>query len=53
MNPDAREKALQEGRRHLRFVVGLYRLQLAEGRHFLHENHMGLRPGENLAWSTC
>ena len=32
------KETLDEGRKHLRFVIALYRLQLAEGRHFLHEH---------------
>ena len=32
------KEILEEGRRHLHFVVSLYRLQLSHGRHFLHEH---------------
>ena len=35
------EKLVGEGRRHLKFVCELYRMQLRAGRHFLHEHPAG------------
>ena len=35
---EAVKKAIDEGRRHLNFMVSLYRKQLHAGRHFLHEH---------------
>ena len=40
-DPEKGRRALREGRVHLRFVVGLYKRQLSEGRHFLHEHPQG------------
>ena len=39
------EKAIAEGRVHLGFVASLYRLQLRQGRFFLHEH-----PATALSW---
>ena len=39
MSPDRVKSILSEGRRHLNFVISLYKIQLDEGRHFLHEHH--------------
>ena len=41
MDPERRRRELEEGRAHLRCMVALYRLQLKEGRHFLHEHPQG------------
>ena len=41
MPPELVKAKLAEGRRHLHFVVGLYHLQLSQGRHFLHEHPDG------------
>ena len=38
MTPEARQEHLRAGRLHSRFVVSLYRLQIKEGRKFLHEH---------------
>ena len=35
------ERRMAEGRRHRSFVIGLYRIQLDHGRHFLHEHPQG------------
>ena len=35
------EARVAEGRRHLRFVISLYQLQLEQGRHYLHEHPSG------------
>ena len=41
MPRDKVEKILKEGRRHLHFVLALYKVQLQGGRHFLHEHPAG------------
>ena len=41
MAPERVKAILNEGRRHLHFVISLYKLQLDEGRHFLHEHPQG------------
>ena len=38
MKPEDVHAKLEEGRRHLHFIIGLYRLQVDQGRHFLHEH---------------
>ena len=35
------QEKIAEGRRHLRFVISLYRIQLQHGRHVLHEHPDG------------
>ena len=46
-NPDQNviKKMIKAGRRHLRFMTTLYRLQIQQGRHFLHEH-----PASALSW---
>ena len=44
--PDDVHAKLQEGRRHLHFVIGLCRLQADHGRHFLYEH-----PDGALSWT--
>ena len=46
MDPSVVEKLRREAVRHLRFVIGLYRIQLSNGRHFLHEH-----PETATSWS--
>ena len=41
MSPEARRAQLDEGRQHLRFMISIYRMQLREGRKFLHEHPNG------------
>ena len=41
MDPLKVKRILKEAKRHLHFVISLYHLQLAEGRHFLHEHPVG------------
>ena len=41
MDPVRVAKMLKEARRHLHFVISLYRLQLAGNRHFLHQHPVG------------
>ena len=41
MSPDKVQSILKEGRRHLHFVISLYKIQLDQGRHFLHEHPQG------------
>ena len=41
MSPDKVKSILREGRRHLHFVISLYKVQLENGRHFLHEHPHG------------
>ena len=43
MDPLKREAALKEARVHLEFVVSLYKLQIDEGRYFLHEHPWGAK----------
>ena len=45
MNPDTEESAQKydEGVRHMRFMIGLYKKQLEEGRVFLHEHPAGAK----------
>ena len=43
MDPAEVERRLAEARCHLRFVVMLYKKQLARGKHFLHEHPAGAR----------
>ena len=38
MDPEVVEQRRQEAIKHLRFVIGLYKIQLDGGRHFLHEH---------------
>ena len=38
MSPQRVKAILNEGRRHLHFVISLYKIQLEGGRHFLHEH---------------
>ena len=38
MDPQEVSRRIAEGRKHLNFMVSLYRKQLARGRHFLHEH---------------
>ena len=38
MNPDLVEELRREAVKHLRFGIGLYKIQLDGGRHFLHEH---------------
>jgi hypothetical protein len=46
MDPVVVEKLRKEAVRHLRFVIGLYGIQVANGRHFLHEH-----PETATSWS--
>ena len=46
MTPERVESLRQEAVRHLHFVASLYRIQLAGGRHFLHEH-----PATATSWS--
>ena len=48
MSPERVQSILKEGRRHLHFVISLYKLQLNAGRHFLHEHPQGAR-----SWSDA
>ena len=41
MDPAVVAEKVAQGRRHLRFVLSLYKLQLDGGRHFLHEHPAG------------
>ena len=41
MAPERVKAILNEDRRHLHFVISLYKIQLNEGRHFLHEHPHG------------
>ena len=41
MEPERREKQLQDGRANLRFVISLYGLQLSRNKHFLHDHPAG------------
>ena len=41
MDPARVAKIMKEARAHLHFVISLYHIQLAEGRHFLHEHPRG------------
>ena len=41
MPPDRVKAILRDGRRHLHFVISLYKMQLDAGRHFLHEHPHG------------
>ena len=41
MEPGKVRQMLIEGRRHLHFVIGLYKLQIDGQRHFLHEHPTG------------
>ena len=43
MHPDRVKAILKEGRRHLHFVISLYKIQIDAGRHFLHEHPAGAR----------
>ena len=43
MPPEEVQRRMKNARVHLKFVVKLYRIQLAEGRHFLHEHPAGAR----------
>ena len=45
MKPEDVHAKLEEGRRHLHFIIGLYRLQVDQGRHFLHEH-----PQSAMSW---
>ena len=45
MKPEDVEAKLRYGRRHLHFMISLYQVQLAAGRHFLHE-----QPSSALSW---
>ena len=38
MDPQVVEELRREAVRHLRFVIGIYKIQLEGGRHFLHEH---------------
>ena len=46
MDPQKVREKLEEGYRHLHFVLGLYQIQLSQGRHFLHEHPEGA-----LSWN--
>ena len=46
MDPEVVEKLRKEAVRHLRFVIGLYGIQISNGRHFLHEH-----PETATSWS--
>ena len=41
MAPERVKAILNEGRRHLHFVISLYKIELEEGRQFLHERPQG------------
>ena len=41
MDPDRVARTMKEAKAHLHFVISLYHIQLAEGRHFLHEHPQG------------
>ena len=41
MDPLKVKRILKETKRHLHFVISLYHIQLAEGRHLLHEHPVG------------
>ena len=41
MSPDKAARMLRDGRRHLHFVISIYKMQLRGGRHFLHEHPAG------------
>ena len=41
MDPARVAKMLKEARKHLHFVISLYRMQLDDNRHFLHEHPVG------------
>ena len=41
MDPDRVARIMKEAKAHLHFVIYLYHIQLAEGRHFLHEHPQG------------
>jgi hypothetical protein len=41
MDPDRAARIMKEAKAHLHFVIYLYHIQLAEGRHFLHEHPQG------------
>ena len=43
MDPQTVQAKIEEGRRHLHFIIGLYHLQLEQGRHFLHEHPAGAK----------
>ena len=45
MDPADVQAKIEEGRRHLHFVIGLYQIQIDQGRHFLHEH-----PESALSW---
>ena len=38
MDPQVAEELRREAVRHLRFVIGIYKIQLEGGRHLLHEH---------------
>lgn len=46
MAPERVERLRKEAVKHLHFIAGLYKLQLSEGRHFLHEH-----PATATSWS--
>ena len=41
MDPERVKRMLKEAERHLHFVISIYNMQLAAGRHFLHEHPVG------------
>lgn len=45
MQPEDVQRRVEEGRRHLHFIIGLYHLQVQQRRHFLHEH-----PESALSW---
>ena len=48
MDPDRVREMKAEGRRHLHFIISLYKIQLDHGRHFLHEH-----PASALSWQDA
>ena len=38
MDPDKVDRIMKEAKAHLHFVISLYHIQMADGRHWLHEN---------------
>ena len=48
MSPERVKAIMDEGRRHLYFVISIYKLQLEAGRHFLHEHPQGATSWEDL-----
>ena len=53
MDPERVKAILKEGQRHLHFVISLYKIQLDEGRHFLHEHPQGARSWQDIHMRSC